>query len=210
MTSFAELRPKSYKLVYDLNQQLSQVQNSVLPPSSLYLSLEELDRQLMVLEKLIINEVPSKREIAKRALLELREEAGGIRRQVERLDRVQSQSLKIERERSELLTNRKHRTANRHGIDAEMQHLAEEQQSLNTAQSLAEQAIFTGEAQLSSLQSQKQQMRGVKRMVLDIGNTLGVSQQVMRMIERRDKTDGYFVAGGMLITLLVLYVTWLR
>lgn len=68
--------------------------------------------------------------------------------------------------------------------------------------------IDQGEASLNSLVEQRQRMRGFQRTVFDISHRLGLSQATMRIIERRDITDAYFVAGGMVITLLVLYFVW--
>jgi Golgi SNAP receptor complex protein 2 len=48
-------------------------------------------------------------------------------------------------------------------------------------------------------------MRWVNKKMLDIGNKIGLSNSTMRMIERRDATDAYFVFGGMVVTSLVIY-----
>jgi hypothetical protein len=53
-------------------------------------------------------------------------------------------------------------------------------------------------------------MRGVKKMVLNIGNTLGLSSQTMRMIENRDENDMYLVFAGMFVTCIVIYIVWFR
>ena len=58
------------------------------------------------------------------------------------------------------------------------------------------------------MQRQRQRLRGVRGVLTDIGNRLGVTQSTMRIIERRDITDAYLVAAGMVITGLVFYLVW--
>eukprot|EP00979_Chaetoceros_neogracilis_P013819 scaffold4124_cov267-Chaetoceros_neogracile.AAC.3 len=189
-----KLFPKSRKLAYDARQQLSQVQNNVINSSELFISLDELQRQLDLLEQLLARETPSQREIWRRKIYELREDASSIRRQGEYYSRMVNSNLTVQREREELLTRRRRRRDVGMG-DAEsaMQDLAEESTSLGTSQNLVGDLIMSGQAQLNSLIDQRRRMRGVKKMVLNIGNTLGLSRQTMRMIERRDENDMYLI-----------------
>jgi golgi SNAP receptor complex member 2 len=79
MTSVVELFPKARKLSYDARSQLRSVENNACPSSSLFFSLDELDRQLNLLEGLIQNEAPSQREIWRRKVNELRVESVDLR-----------------------------------------------------------------------------------------------------------------------------------
>mmetsp|Transcript_28281 Transcript_28281/g.51548 ORF Transcript_28281/g.51548 Transcript_28281/m.51548 type:complete len:211 (-) Transcript_28281:386-1018(-) len=206
MTSIVELFPKSRKLAYDSRQQLSQVQNSVLHPSELFLSLDELSNQLDLMESLSQRETPSQREMWKRKILELREDGRSIRRQGEHFDRMVSSGLRQQRERDELLSRRRKNRTNGNGNNGnEMQQLTEEADSLGTSTGMMNELLDVGAANLSSLVGQRQRMRWVNRKVLDIGNKIGLSNSTMRMIERRDATDAYLVFGGMVVTMLVIY-----
>lgn len=211
MTSIVELFPKSRKLAYDIRQQLSQVQNNLISSSDLFVSLDELQRQLDVLEQLLSREMPSQREIWRRKIMELREDASSIRTQGEYLSRMMNSNLRIQKEREELLTRRRRRRDVGLG-DAEsaMQDLAEESTSLASSQNMVGELLMSGQAQLNSLIIQRQRMRGVKRMVLNIGNTLGISNKTMAMIEKRDENDMYLVFGGMFVTCIVIYIVWFR
>mmetsp|Transcript_25868 Transcript_25868/g.53996 ORF Transcript_25868/g.53996 Transcript_25868/m.53996 type:complete len:211 (+) Transcript_25868:70-702(+) len=206
MTSIVELFPKSRKLAYDSRQQLSQVQNSLLHPSELFLSLDELSNQLDLMESLSQRETPVQREMWKRKILELREDGRSIRRQGEHYDRMVSSGLRQQRERDELLSRRrKNRTNNNGNNGNEMQQLTEEADSLGNSTGMMNELLDVGAANLSSLVGQRQRMRWVNRKVLDIGNKIGLSNSTMRMIERRDATDAYLVFGGMVVTMLVIY-----
>jgi Golgi SNAP receptor complex protein 2 len=165
-------------------------------------------RQLDLLESLTNKETPSQREIWKRKILELREDATSIRRQGEHYDRMVSAGIRQQRERDELLARRR-RNRNNGGEHAdEMQQLADEADSLATSSGMVNELLASGQASLSSLVGQRQRMRWVNRKMLDIGNKIGLSNSTMRMIERRDATDAYLVFGGMIITLLVIYLLY--
>ena len=206
LSSFSfQLFPKCRKLAYDARQQLSQVQNGVLYPSELYLSLDELERQLDIMDNLVTRETPAQREVWKRKILELREDARSTRRQGEHYDRMVHANVRQQRERDELLTRRRRRGT---GGEHDMNKLAEEAQSLDQSQMMVGELLASGQASLSGLVEQRQRLRGVKRVVLDIGNRLGLSNSTMRIIERRDITDAYLVFGGMIITCIVIYLCW--
>jgi Golgi SNAP receptor complex protein 2 len=187
------------------------VQNNLLSLSNLFVSLDELQRQLDLLEQILSREAPSQREIWRRKISELREDALSIRRQGEYHSRIINSNLRVQREKEELLTRRRRRRDVGFG-DAEsaMHHLAEESTSLASSQNMVTELLMSGQAQLNSLIDQRQRMRGVKRMVLNIGNALGMSSTTMRMIEKRDENDMYLVFGGMFLTCIVIYAVWFR
>jgi Golgi SNAP receptor complex protein 2 len=165
-----------------------------------------LPRQLDLMENLAQRETPAQREMWKRKILELREEAQSIRRQGEHYDRIVGAGIRQRRERDELLARRRNNRTIGGGGDAdEMQQLTEEADSLASSHGMMNELLTTGANSLSNLVGQRSRMRWVNRKMLDIGNKIGLSNSTMRMIERRDATDAYLVFGGMVVTLLVIY-----
>ncbi|KAF0301246.1 Golgi SNAP receptor complex member 2 [Amphibalanus amphitrite] len=65
-----------------------------------------------------------------------------------------------------------------------------------------------GNSVLTSLRDQRGVLKGARRRMLDLANTLGMSNTVMRLTERRAAQDKFILFGGMLATLVVMYVTW--
>jgi len=65
-------------------------------------------------------------------------------------------------------------------------------------------------AVLSSLGQQRSSLKGVERKVLDFANTLGLSNNVIRTIERRQLVDKFIVYGGMLLTLALLWFVFVH
>jgi Golgi SNAP receptor complex protein 2 len=202
-----QLFPKCRKLAYDSRQQLAQVQNGVMYPSELFLSLDELSTQLDIMEQLVLRETPAQREVWKRKILELRQDAGGIRRQGDHYDRLVNTNVRHQKERDELLTRRRQRVHN-NAEERDMGNLADEAQSWQQSQYMVNDMIANGEASYNSLVNQHQTLQGVSGFLGQIDDSLGISNSTMKIIERRDVTDLYFVLGGCVITCIVIYFVW--
>ena len=170
-----------------------------------------MKRQLDLLEQLLSREVPQQREIWRRKIAELRDDSSSLKRQGEYYSRMVNSNLRVQREREELLTRRrKRRDVGLGNAESEMHDYAEESHSLSSSQNMVGELLMSGQAQFSALKDQGRRMRGVKRMVLNIGNTIGLSRTTMRMIEKRDENDMYIVFGGMIVTCIVIYFVWFR
>lgn len=57
---------------------------------------------------------------------------------------------------------------------------------------------------MESLRSQRYTLKGAHRRVVDMANTLGLSNTTMRFIERRISEDKIILIGGMLVTILII------
>ena len=215
MTSIGELFPKCRKLNYDARQQLAMIQQRGSTPqaprasvSELYLVLEELHRQLDSMEQLLLKETPAQRQVWKHKISELRQEAASLQQQgqaAELAAQRQHHSTTYQKEREELMLRRRRR---RGGEEGDMQNLAEESQSLENSNVAVLGLISQGEANLTEMREQRKRLRSIRGVIMNIGNSLGITQATMRIIERRDITDAYLVAAGMVVTLLVIYFVW--
>lgn len=198
-------------MAYDARQQLAQVQNGVLSAPDLYLSLEELTRQLDMMEEMVHRETPAQRLVWKRKIVELREDARTIQKQAEQYDRQVNSNVRQQRERNELLTRRRNKKSggnDRSTTEDDMSHLADEAQSLNQSNLMVDDLLNTGQAAYSGLRDQRSRLRGVRKVVADMANQLGLTNTTMRIIERRDITDAYLVFGGMVVTCIVIYICY--
>jgi len=69
--------------------------------------------------------------------------------------------------------------------------------------------LAIGQETLSDLISQKERLKFVQRRLLDIMSLLGVSNSIMRVVERRDFVDRWIVIVGIvLVSLLLFSVYW--
>uniref|UniRef100_A0A7S2AAF6 Golgi SNAP receptor complex member 2 n=1 Tax=Trieres chinensis TaxID=1514140 RepID=A0A7S2AAF6_TRICV len=207
MTSVNELFPKARKLAYDARQQLSLVRNGSLSPHDLYMSLDELDRQLDSLDRLAAREPKaSQRESWKRKVRELREDANLMRKRAERSAREMDAGERRRREREELLTRRRNRRGG--GEEGDISNLTDENRSLEQSATMSRDLEMSAAASLDSLKDQRRRLGGIDRVMFAIGDRLNLTDVTMRIIERRDVTDAYLVAAGMVVTLIVIYLCY--
>lgn len=141
-------------------------------------------------------------------LHQLFDESTSLQRSLERCLAVSARVGQEEAQRQELLQRRKHLHAGRNGaLDVETADL-EAKERIRRSKQVAEEAYQTGVATLSAMAGQRDVLKNAHRKVLDVLNTVGMSDSVLRIAERRIGMDKLIAYGGMLfITLLV--VIWL-
>lgn len=66
--------------------------------------------------------------------------------------------------------------------------------------------LTAGSSTLETLRSQREKLKGAHKRILDIGNTLGLSNHTMRLIEKRISEDKYVVYAGMGVSLLIIFI----
>lgn len=106
-----------------------------------------------------------------------------------------------EAEREALLS--KTFTANDH-VDIMIDHNTQHNSSLRNAVHGVDDLIQSGSSILDSLRSQRITLKGAHKRLIDIGNTLGLSNTTMRFIEQRTRQDGFILVGGMIFTCIVM------
>mmetsp|Transcript_18248 Transcript_18248/g.25710 ORF Transcript_18248/g.25710 Transcript_18248/m.25710 type:complete len:166 (-) Transcript_18248:99-596(-) len=158
------------------------------------------------MDQLALRETPAQREVWKRKILELQEDARSVRRRAEHFDRMVNSNLRQQRERDELLSRRR-RTGSQQKTAEEwdLNNLADESKSLAQSRNMVGDLIDSGQASLTSLVEQRGRLRGVKGILMNVSDKLGLTNSTMRIIERRDVTDAYLVFVGMVVTCIVIY-----
>lgn len=137
----------------------------------------------------------------RRKAASLTSDALDLRRSVERYLKTAYVSRKERRDREQLLGGASDNVA----VDAflaERGHLASSHTMMDEISSAAENVMM-------NLKTQRTMLKGVHRKVLDVGQTLGLSNSLMKVIERRTTGDKVLVYGGMaVISLLLWLVIW--
>jgi len=87
-------------------------------------------------------------------------------------------------------------------IDAALNH----QSSLGRSKKGIEELLMQGHETLTALRDQRNLMKNIKKKMLDISSMLGMSNTVMRLIERRSEGDKYLLLGGMIVTCVIMYL----
>jgi len=84
-----------------------------------------------------------------------------------------------------------------------------EKKSLGSSLGMIDELQQAGEGIISSLRQQRGLLKGAHRKALDMTSTLGMSNTLMKMIERRTTGDKILVFGGMTVILILLgIVVW--
>ncbi|KAH0556605.1 Golgi SNAP receptor complex member 2 [Cotesia glomerata] len=124
--------------------------------------------------------------------------------------RSQQYRRKQEEEEREALLSRQF-TTNDH-IDIMIDHNLQHNDQVRNANEGIDNLIQHGSGILENLRSQRMTIKGAHRRLIDIGNTLGLSNTTMRLIENRARQDGFILVAGIVLTciimtLVVLYMT---
>lgn len=92
------------------------------------------------------------------------------------------------------------------GADQEREgHALREQNFFGSANSTLDEYLERGRAVLGDLGDQREVLKGTQRKLYSIGNTLGISGDTIRMVERRAKQDKFIFWGGVVIFVVFVY-----
>ncbi|XP_015924808.1 Golgi SNAP receptor complex member 2 [Parasteatoda tepidariorum] len=108
------------------------------------------------------------------------------------------------REREELLT--KKFSTNEENTAIMIDHSLQHNSSLQNAHRGMDELLGSGSSVLQNLREQKVSLKGAHKKILDIANTLGMSNTVMRLIEKRAYQDKYVLFGGMFVTCVIMFL----
>ena len=91
---------------------------------------------------------------------------------------------------------------------AELDSLYRTNRSLDYANEAAQTTIKMGMAISGALDEHNEIIKSIHRRILDVGNTLGLSKSLMKMIDNRQFVDKLITYGGMIFILLVIFLVW--
>ncbi|XP_076890149.1 membrin-11-like [Bidens hawaiensis] len=149
------------------------------------------------------------RDLWKRKVEQVEEEADSLRESLDRYMQRQQRRMQEAQERAELLGR----------TNGESSHILrifdEEAQAMESARNssrMLEEATATGTTILAKYSEQREHLKGAQRKALDVLNTLGLSNSVLRIIERRNRVDQWIKYAGMILTLIVVivFLRWVR
>ena len=89
-------------------------------------------------------------------------------------------------------------------IDHALQHNSK----LTDAHKGMDELLVSGGSVLSNLREQRVTLKGAHKKILDIANTLGLSNTVLRLIERRTTQDKFILYGGMILSVIIMFLIW--
>ena len=140
----------------------------------------------------------------------LLEECEALRQAVERASAKTARAQQSQKEREALLggggTSRLDQLrAQQSGI----QHLSEEERSLQHARRKIQQMTSESDTLLGALRGQGQRLSSTKSKAEELLEVLGVSNQTIRSIARTNRVDAWLVYIGIALTLLLMWYLWI-
>lgn len=177
-------------LAQGVQQDLAQVQNGILE-----------------MERLWHQQIPtSQRGLWKRKVEQVAEESNSLKLSLEKyLARQRRRQVEVQ-EREELLKRLNGDSA------SILQVYDEESQVMETVQNssrMLDDAFATGTAVLAKYSEQRDRLKAAQRKALDVLNTVGLSNSVLRVIERRHRMDKWISYVGMIVTIVIVITVWM-
>ncbi|XP_063072862.1 Golgi SNAP receptor complex member 2 [Engraulis encrasicolus] len=203
-------------LYHQTNRQIHEVQSQMgrlevtdrqsvhLLENDLQARVDQIFSQLERLEILASKEPPSRRQNAKIRVDQLKYEVQHTQRALENFQHRRYAREAQEREREELM-NRKYTTNDADTsipIDETLQHNT----NLHNAHKGMDDLIGNGYGILEGLKEQRHTLKGAHKKMIDVANMLGLSNTVIRLIEKRASQDKFIMVGGMLLTCVVMFL----
>jgi Golgi SNAP receptor complex protein 2 len=120
------------------------------------------------------------------------------------------QRAETERQR-ELLLHRKIPSSNAESngeTHIHLDHSLDFSQRLDTTHAHVDGFLEQARLTLTSLQFQGSTLKNIRKKMISMGNMLGLSSTVIHSIERRSSSDWWLLFGGMLVTLILMFVLY--
>ncbi|KAG7384427.1 Golgi SNAP receptor complex member 2 [Phytophthora pseudosyringae] len=206
------LYPQARKLQFELKMQMSYLDSGRTGgrtdaelQAEARANLSTLEQLLWQLDSLVqASAKPAERDTWAKKLQQLRSETHALGSTLEQhIYRLSRRAVEA-RERESLLGRRNGGFDSGNGA----MYAAQESESLQRSSQMVSDLTSLSQSILGDLGEQRNRMKNVRTKLLDIANRLGLSSSLLRVIERRDTVDFWIVVGGMLFTLVFLYVCY--
>ncbi|GFY93488.1 membrin 12 [Actinidia rufa] len=147
----------------------------------------------------------SQRDLWKRKVEQVAEESDSLKESLDKYFLRNQKRTQEARERTELLGRANGESSHVLRIFDEE---AQAMQSARNSSRMLDESYATGVAILAQYAGQRERLKSAQRKALDILNTVGVSNFVLRLIERRHRVDRWIKYVGMFFTTVILIAFW--
>ncbi|KAL6335883.1 hypothetical protein AAG906_003508 [Vitis piasezkii] len=179
----------SPELAFAVKKDISQIQ-------SLCVEMDRLWRSISA---------KSQRDLWKRKVEQVAEESDSLKESLDKYFLRHQKRMMEAKERAELL-------GRANGDSAHVLRIFDEEaqamQSARNSSMMLEEAYSKGVAILTKYADQRDRLKGAHRKALDVLNTVGLSNSVLKLIERRNRVDKWIKYTGMVVSVVVLYTFW--
>ncbi|KAK9916556.1 hypothetical protein WJX75_004123 [Coccomyxa subellipsoidea] len=154
----------------------------------------------------VLQQSNTKRDMWKLKVEQVSEETDALRTAMEKHTHKERRRRIEEAERADLLS-RSDANGGR-GWRANMDDDAQAMGYVQNSKRALEEAFQTGTAILTNMAGQRERLKSVQRKMLDLLNSVGLSDSLLRVIERRQRMDKWITYGGMILVSCLLIALW--
>ncbi|XP_010872864.1 Golgi SNAP receptor complex member 2 [Esox lucius] len=203
-------------LYHQTNKQIQEVQSYMgrlentdrqsvhLLENELQARIDQIFSHLERLEILASKEPPNRRPNAKLRVDQLKYDVQHLQTALRNFQHRRYTREAQDREREELMSRTF--TTNDADTSIPIDETLQFNTNLNNAHKGMDDLLGSGSSILTGLRDQRGTLKGTHKKMLDVANMLGLSNTVMRLIEKRATQDKFIMIGGMLITCVVLFL----
>lgn len=210
--ALAQRHASARKIVLSNNLLLEQLESgrdtSLELQSQISQHLNTLAREVQALEGLLPTVGASQRSLWRKRIAQLQDESASQRAALGKFAGKVAAKQRHEDERQALL----HRRNGGNGGDVcyDIEAIQQESRNLQQSTSQLDELLANASAVRLALGEQGNALKSIQRKVLSIGATLGLSNNTLRMIERRLFGDKLLLYAGMLLTLALLWFVFVH
>jgi len=207
-------------LYHETNRSIQMLQQNLgrldqAPPAQLPMVEADISQQLDVIHAncdrlgtMAAKETPHRRANAKYKVDQLKYDVKHVVAAINNIKAKRFARENEERQREALMatsftTNDQARSHTSIELDAHLEH----NQRMGDTHRQIDDLLGHGNSILSSLRDQHGTLKSARKKVLDVINTLGLTNTVMRLIEKRGSQDKVIFWVGVVITCLIMYLT---
>lgn len=195
------------RVAFQVEEQLQELETgrdtSAALQGNISTNLNQLAREITLLEGLLAEETSMARSgVWRRKVRQLAETSAGLR---EALEKFATRNFKTQREAEERRELLQRRNAAGHTA-IEVDAIARETRGLDQSSGAVDDLLGHASSVLENLSSQRLTLSASRRKLVAIFDQLGLSNSLLRLIERRELMDRLLVWGGMAAILLLLYL----
>lgn len=165
---------------------------------------DQIFNNLERLEILASKEPPNRRQNAKLRVDQLKYDVQHLRTALQNFQHRRYTREAQEREREELMSRTF--TTNDADTSIPIDETLQHNSSLHNAHRGMDALLDNCSSILDAIRDQGSTIKGAHKKILDVANMLGLSNTVMRLIERRATQDKFIMIGGMLLTCIFMFL----
>ncbi|XP_065834800.1 Golgi SNAP receptor complex member 2-like [Oscarella lobularis] len=205
--SMDSLFQKASRLHLEVQSQIAELgtHNSPELEDEITQKLDQLFSDIERLGMMAAKEPPSRKQSAKLKIEQLSFDCQHLHNMFKNYHVKRRLREQEEKDREELLS-RRFTTNSSSETSIMIDHSLQHNRSLTNANQGLDELLNSGTNILTGLRDQGSTLKGVQKRVLDIANTLGLSNTVMRLISRRAAQDKWILFGGMIVTCIIMYL----